>query len=96
LAGGRLKLRDMFREWQDRGEIPNSFKPEDLAFRFQQSLFGAMFLWTLDWLPESWRFGVAGAIFRFGLTRWWNIRPTTARRWRWDWSGCPASWLSPW
>ena len=48
LAGGRLKLRDMFREGQNRGEIPNHCKAEDLAFRFQQSLFGSMFLWTLQ------------------------------------------------
>ncbi len=48
LAGGRLKLQDMFREGQNRGEIPSHFKPEELAFRFQQSLFGSMFLWTLQ------------------------------------------------
>jgi len=68
LAGGRLKLRDMFREGQNRGEIPNHCQAEDLAFRFQQSLFGAMFLWTLqkpapsldEWLDESFDFFWAG------------------------------------
>ena len=48
LVRARVMLRDMFREAQKRGEIPGHVKPEDLAFRFQQSLFGSMFLWTLQ------------------------------------------------
>jgi AcrR family transcriptional regulator len=68
LAGARLKLQEMFREAQNRGEIPSHAKPEDLAFRFQQSLFGSMFLWTLqkpappmdEWLDESFDFFWSG------------------------------------
>jgi AcrR family transcriptional regulator len=48
LTGARVKLKEMFREAQNRGEIPNHLNPQDLAFRFQQSLFGSMFLWTLQ------------------------------------------------
>lgn len=68
LVRARLTLRDMFREAQKRGEIPSQSKPEDLAFRFQQSLFGSMFLWTLqkpspsleEWLDEGFEFFWSG------------------------------------
>ena len=68
LVSARLQLRDMFREAQKRGEIPNHCQPEDLAFRFQQSLFGTMFLWTLQkpapaldaWLGEGFDFFWSG------------------------------------
>ena len=68
LVKARLTLRDMFREAQKRDEIPNHFRPEDLAFRFQQSLFGSMFLWTLqkpspsldEWLDDGFDFFWSG------------------------------------
>lgn len=61
-ARGRLAV--MFADAQQRGEIPRQYKPEDLAFRFQQSLFGSMLLWTLqtptplidDWLESGFDF----------------------------------------
>ncbi len=48
LARARGRLVVMFEEAQRRAEIPSHPKPEDLAFRFQQSLFGSMLLWTLQ------------------------------------------------
>jgi len=68
LATGRTKLQEMFREGQSRGEIPSQTKPQDLALRFQQSLFGSMFLWTLQkpappleaWLDEGFDFFWSG------------------------------------
>ena len=68
LATGRTKLQQMFREGQSRGEIPSHTRPEDLALRFQQSLFGSMFLWTLQkpappleaWLDEGFDFFWSG------------------------------------
>jgi hypothetical protein len=38
----------MVEDAQRRAEIPGHSKPQDLAFRFQQSLFGSMLLWTLQ------------------------------------------------
>ena len=68
LVRARTTLRDMFREAQKRGEIPSHSKPEELAFRFQQSIFGSMFLWALQkpspslegWLDEGFEFFWAG------------------------------------
>ena len=48
LARARERLVVMFADAQQRGEIPRQHKSEDLAFRFQQSLFGSMLLWTLQ------------------------------------------------
>jgi AcrR family transcriptional regulator len=64
LARARGKLVTMFEEAQRRAEIPNHFRAEDLAFRFQQSLFGSMLLWTLQtptpplemWLNQGFSF----------------------------------------
>ena len=64
LAATRMQLRDMFHQAQQRGEIPDHAQPEDLAFRFQQSLFGAMFLWAMQkpappmeqWLDQGFDF----------------------------------------
>jgi AcrR family transcriptional regulator len=68
LATGRGKLQEMFQQGQNRGEIPGHTKAEDLALRFQQSLFGSMFLWTLQkpappldaWLDEGFDFFWSG------------------------------------
>lgn len=57
LATGRSKLEQIFSEGQRRREIPSQADPADLAVRFQQSLFGCMFLWTLQTPPpplEKW------------------------------------------
>lgn len=48
LALGRSKLTGIFLHAQLRAEIPVYHKPSFLAFRFQQSLFGSMTLWTLQ------------------------------------------------
>jgi len=48
LARGRSKLTGIFLNAQLRAEIPVYHKPAALAFRFQQSLFGSMVLWTLQ------------------------------------------------
>jgi AcrR family transcriptional regulator len=68
LVRARQRLQEMFLEAQKRGEIPSHSKPEDLAFRFQQSLFGSMFLWTLQkptppmdaWLDDGFEFFWSG------------------------------------
>ena len=64
LTLGRIKLGDTIRTAQHRGDIPSHHKPEELAFRFQQSAFGAMLLWTLQtpspplekWLDQGFDF----------------------------------------
>lgn len=48
LGLAREKLVTIFEDAQRREELPCHCKPEDLAFRFQQSLFGSMLLWTLQ------------------------------------------------
>ncbi len=48
LQRGRGKLGDIFQTAVQRAEIPAHHKPAALAFRFQQSTFGAMVLWTLQ------------------------------------------------
>jgi AcrR family transcriptional regulator len=48
LARARGRLVVMFEDAQRRDEVPRHSNPEDLAFRFQQSLFGSMLLWTLQ------------------------------------------------
>ena len=48
LKYGRGKLSDIFETALSRAEIPAHQKPAALALRFQQSVFGAMVLWTLQ------------------------------------------------
>jgi len=57
LTKARGKLGGMFREAEGRGEIPPNSDVQNLAYRFQQSLFGSMLLWTLQSPPpplEEW------------------------------------------
>ena len=64
LQRGRGKLEDIFRTTLQRAEIPAHHKPAELAFRFQQSAFGSMVLWTLQtpappmekWLDSGFEF----------------------------------------
>ncbi len=64
LAHARGRLTVMFADAQRQAEIPSHHKPEDLAFRFQQSLFGSMLVWTLQtptppmdgWLDSGFNF----------------------------------------
>ena len=64
LRVARLKLEIIFREARECGEIPGHVDIRDLPYRFQQSLFGQMFLWTLmtpvpplePWLDEGFDF----------------------------------------
>jgi AcrR family transcriptional regulator len=48
LKRARGKLGLMFEHAQRTGEIPLHQRPEVLAYRFQQSLFGSMVMWTLQ------------------------------------------------
>ena len=61
LARARGRLVTMFGDAQSRAEIARHHKPEDLAFRFQQSLFGSILLWTLQTptppMEGCWRVG---------------------------------------
>jgi len=64
LALARTKLGDIFETALKRKEIPAHQKPAALAFRFQQSIFGSMVLWTLQtpappmekWLDSGFNF----------------------------------------
>lgn len=47
LTGGRGVLAQLFVAAQRRGEISRAYKSEDLARVFQQTFFGAVFLWSL-------------------------------------------------
>ena len=57
LKRGRIHLSDIFVSAQQRGDVPLHNKAKDMAFRFQQSVFGSMLLWTLQTPPpplEKW------------------------------------------
>jgi len=64
LRVARFKLEIMFREAQQLGEIPAHVNIRELPYRFQQSLFGQMMLWTFmtpapelePWLDEGFEF----------------------------------------
>jgi len=68
LARGRAKLAEVFEAALRRDEIPAHHKPAAVAFRFQQSIFGSMVLWTLQtpvpsmekWLDSGFDFFWAG------------------------------------
>lgn len=48
LTNGREILVELFATAQERGELLPAHSPEDLARAFQQTFFGAMFLWSLS------------------------------------------------
>ena len=48
LAEGRTALDELFRIGQDRGELRADLPSASMARGFQQSVFGAMVLWSLD------------------------------------------------
>jgi AcrR family transcriptional regulator len=48
LAEGRAALDELFRIGQDRGEFRADLPSASMARGFQQSVFGAMVLWSLD------------------------------------------------
>ena len=48
LAEGRTALDEVFRIGQDRGEVRTDLSSAYMARSFQQSVFGAMVLWSLD------------------------------------------------
>ena len=72
LQRGRGKLGDVFQTALHRAEIPAHQTPAALAFRFQQSVFGAMVLWTLQtptppmekWLDDGFDFFWAAVMAR--------------------------------
>lgn len=47
-ADGRQVLARLFELGQERGEIRRDLKPIELAFLFQQQLFGAIVMWSLN------------------------------------------------
>jgi len=48
LEEGRGVLGEIFQIGQERGELRADLKPEHMARGFQQAVFGAMVLWSLD------------------------------------------------
>jgi AcrR family transcriptional regulator len=68
MAAGRKLLARMFRLAQQRGELPASQQPMELARVFQQTFFGALVLWSLHgdselgaWLNPAFELFWAGA-----------------------------------
>jgi hypothetical protein len=44
---GREVLEEVFRLGQERGEIRTDLDPADMALMFQQTMFGAIVLWSV-------------------------------------------------